>query len=157
VTLRAHYYQLARQLQAVTAVRVPLCSTGTITCGPEGDDAPEGWALVTDDGNELTRLVLLTRDVDSSLIDYYVALHELGHIAQHCVDGKWRKRNKFTDAEEIAAEVDAWQWALKNALVQPTPEVYAAIFERFVTYLTPEGYRFLQDIERKAANHGNHA
>jgi hypothetical protein len=53
---------------------------------------------------------------------YYTALHEIGHI----VGVNARRR--------LEQEVLAWQWALKHAIVPPTPGVWAMIARRLENY-----------------------
>lgn len=89
---------------------------------------------------------------------YYVALHEVGHVVS--------PGQRVTRLEQ---EVDAWRWALANALVRPTPGVWAMIAsslghyrlrgERRVwgTKLPPEGHdfhRLLAEATERAVNVG---
>lgn len=62
----------------------------------------------------------------AGLTSYYVALHELGHVAI----GRVSER----DGGRMLCEVLAWAWALEHALVEPRAEVRREIADSLETY-----------------------
>lgn len=69
--------------------------------------------------------------------DYFIALHELGHIA-----------NAPQSPKLLEREANAWQWALDNALVEPSLLTKGKIAEWLGSYAEsgtetpPEGHIF---------------
>lgn len=61
-----------------------------------------------------------------SLITYFVALHEIGHIVHPQGSGKGLRLEK---------EYHAWDWAIDNALVDPSDVVMARIRTYLKSYL----------------------
>lgn len=59
----------------------------------------------------------------TGVVSYYVALHEIAH----CV-GRGRS------APKLECEANAWQWAIDNAIVPPTPAVRKGIARRLRSY-----------------------
>lgn len=95
--------RLARDLQARVVYDVEPNHSGGYT-GPRADHAGRTIHLVRDGGTDM---------------DYWVALHELGHIAQS------RGRSFFDTPEAILAdEVSAWTWAIRKS---PKPVDRAAV------------------------------
>lgn len=59
----------------------------------------------------------------TGVVSYYVALHEIGHIV--C---------RGRSAPKLEQEANAWQWAIDNAIVEPSPAVRKGIARRLRSY-----------------------
>ena len=135
---REHWRRLEVEHEVMTAERSPLIRD---VWGQKWDGGPVGGAWVVADVTpqgrgrkpkvEFCRVVVLSQTADESLLAYYVALHEMGHILQHKGPRGWRRHRRTPVLWE---EADAWQWALDNAIEPPTPEIWAAIAEMMGTY-----------------------
>jgi hypothetical protein len=64
-------------------------------------------------------------------ISYFVALHELGHLADSIGPRGLRLRNQRPTLEREAC---AWQWALDNTCVVPTRGVWLLMYHNLRTY-----------------------
>jgi hypothetical protein len=74
---------------------------------------------------------------------YWVALHELGHIALGHVG--------LPDTPEgTCGEADAWLWALEHARVAPTPSVARRMDESIQTYVDKRGWHPMVAVARAA-------
>jgi hypothetical protein len=61
------------------------------------------------------------------VVTYYVALHEIAHVIHpEAAIGKGLR---------LEQEAHAWNWAIANALVKPTPAVTRLIHRSLVSYL----------------------
>jgi hypothetical protein len=67
-------------------------------------------------GRATPRLRMVSFGPICGIVSYYVALHEIGH----CV-GRGRS------APVLECEGNAWQWAIDNAIVAPSPAVWKMI------------------------------
>lgn len=83
---------------------------------------------------------------------YYVLLHELGHHALQL----WPNREAKSPPEYMEDETRAWEWALNQALIPPTPQVVRLIRERWLgDHMKGQGYywraeQFMQELERRS-------
>jgi hypothetical protein len=64
--------------------------------------------------------------------DYYVALHELGHIANAALDSARPERG------DLYTEARAWAWALGNAAVSPSRRTWQTMYRYWITYVLDE-------------------
>jgi hypothetical protein len=64
--------------------------------------------------------------------DYYIALHEVGHVARALLDVA------FAGDSELLGEALAWEWALENAAVPPTPRTWRTIYRGWNSYVQDE-------------------
>lgn len=58
-------------------------------------------------------------------VSYMLALHELGHLLAP----------GHTTLTRLQQEAQAWQWALDNAICEPTPTTGRAMYRRLTSYL----------------------
>jgi hypothetical protein len=74
-----------------------------------------------------------------SVSDYWIAMHELGHAADHDM-------NHTTDYDTVNRESLAWVWAFKNSKFPPDDEVLNSIVYSVNSYIT--GF---EEVERETA------
>lgn len=63
-------------------------------------------------------------------VEYFVGLHELGHVHSH----KGTRGFRFENQPVLTAEWYAWRWALAHSIVKPTKAVWADIAESLGGY-----------------------
>lgn len=88
-----HVSDLAKQLD----VKVVKMRKGSDRGGSSGPKSYGGY-----------KRLIVTYGINTQQ-DYFIALHELGHIA-----------NEPQSPKLLEREANAWQWALDNALVEPS-------------------------------------
>ena len=77
--------------------------------------------------NSASRILYLP-EIDG-LIPYWVAMHELGHLATIPASTPWYHR-----ADVLEREVDAWEWAFTNSKLPVDGAAKAVVFGGLVTH-----------------------
>lgn len=102
------------------------------TSDPDAGAYAVAWKWVDRVDDSIKGRVCLVEPI-SGTISYYVAMHELGHLADSIGPRGLRLRNRRPTLER---EAFAWAWALDNACVPPSRGAWLLIYQNLKTYAT---------------------